>query len=293
MTLIHLNTTMKYSVISLKVMLFLATTAFLMLNDALAANQQIAASDKAQILTMVDEIRAPGENFSFRLEVNSESASNSHSSELGVWVHQGSKSLVRYQQPIKQRNRALLLDGANMWIYIPGTRRPIRISPQQQLMGAVSYADVARVVFSEDYQVSRLIELSKKLENHELNSELFKIKNMRSSDSSLTLKPGIQLELTARYAKANYQKIHLWVTAKEFYPIRADFISLSGRQLRTIYYRDYRLILGKQRPTTLAILDAINPKNRATLKYSNFKLQKTPGVYFQPSYLAKSARLEF
>ncbi|TQK01311.1 outer membrane lipoprotein-sorting protein [Herbaspirillum sp. SJZ130] len=227
--------------------------------------QEIDTVDAASILEKVDAIRSPSENFVFTVKVNSLTSTLEGESEFEVSVHNRTKSLVLYRQPIRQRGRALLLDGPNMWIYIPGTNRPVRISPQQQLTGAVSNADVARVVFSLDY----CVELVEKQHIDDL--------------------PALRLELRARQNSVPYQYVQLWITQKDLRPLKADFFSLSKKLIRTIRYEGYRNVLGQQRPTILKIVDAINPTVKATLTYSNFKIQDTPPEHYQPSYLGRLA----
>lgn len=221
--------------------------------------------DAASILEKVDAIRSPSDNFVFTVKLQSQTSSSENESEFEVFVRNSTKSLVLYRQPIKQRGRSLLLDGANMWIYIPGTSRPVRISPQQQLIGAVSNADVARVVFSLDYIAGS-------------------IEKQRLDDL-----PVLKLDLRARQNNVPYQRIDLWVAEKNLHPLKADFFSLSGKLIRTIQYSGYQNVLGKERPTILQISDAINPTIKATLSYSNFKIKDTPEEYYQPSYLGRLA----
>ncbi|MBO9537885.1 outer membrane lipoprotein-sorting protein [Herbaspirillum sp.] len=244
--------------------IFFTTTLFSAIPQTVLA-QEIDEVDTTSILEKVDAIRSPSENFVFTVKVDSQTSTLKNESEFEVLVHNRTKSLVLYRQPIKQRGRALLLDGPNMWIYIPGTNRPVRISPQQQLTGAVSNADVARVVFSLDYRVER-------------------IEKQRIDDL-----PAFKLELRARQSNIPYQYVQLWITQKDLHPLKADFFSLSQKLIRTIHYEGYKNILGQQRPTTLKISDAINPSVKATLTYSNFKIQDTPPEYYQPSYLERLA----
>ena len=221
--------------------------------------------DAASILKNVDAIRSPSDNFIFTVKLHSQTSSSENESEFEVLVRNSTKSLVLYRQPIKQRGRALLLDGTNMWIYIPGTSRPVRISPQQQLVGAVSNADVARIVFNLDY-------IADSVEKQNLD------------DLSI-----LKLDLHARQNDVPYQRVQLWVAEKNLHPMKAAFFSLSGKLIRTIEYDGYQNILGQQRPTILRIFDVINPTIKATLSYSNFKIQETPEEYYQPSYLGRLA----
>lgn len=237
----------------------------LVLLFGVAGNCCAQETDAQSILRKVDAIRSPSDNFVFTVQLQAQSAAGATDNEFEVAVRESTKSLVVYRQPLKQRGRALLLDGPNMWIYIPGTSRPMRISPQQQLIGAVSNADVARVVFNLDY-VADTVE-----------------------KSTLNDTPALKLSLRAKAANTSYQKINLWVADPQLRPLAAEFFSLSGKLLRTIRYDGYQEVLGQSRPTLLTISDAINPALKATLKYSNFRLKETPEMYYQPSYLGRLA----
>lgn len=228
-----------------------------------AASVRAQDMDAADILRKTDSVRSPSPNFAFTVQLQSRSRAGQNESEFEVSVRESTKSLVLYRQPLKQRGRALLLDGPNMWIHIPGTNRPIRISAQQQLAGAVSNADVARVVFSIDYDSER-------------------IEKVRVGDT-----PALKLSLRAKQRTSSYQTIQLWVGEQDYRPLKAEFYSLSGKLVRTIQYGGYKPVLGRHRPTVLEITDAINPSVSATLTFSNFKIKETPAEYYQPSYLGR------
>lgn len=215
----------------------------------------------ASLLERVDHIRAPSDDFIFTVSANVNNGKNV--SEYTVRVHQSSKSLVLYTKPIKNKGRVILMDGRNMWIYIPGTSRPMRISPQQQLVGAASNADIARVVFSLDYSVESA--------TNKTNDE----------------QPIIELQLKAKDKSTPYGTITLIVEQDTFHPLRAELFALSGKLLKTIEYKDYEQILGEMRPTTLSIADNINTDNITVLTYSDFKLEDTPEEYYQPTFLSR------
>lgn len=217
-----------------------------------------------QILERVDQVRSPGENFIFSIQLRAQTRAGIIENEFDVWVRESKKSLVLYRKPTDQRGRALLLDGNNMWIFVPGTSRALRISPQQQLVGVASNADVARVSFHLDYAAEGEV-------------------NPTELDSQSALK----MKLTAKDEKAIYRTIEIWTTRDEYRPLRADFFSLSGKLIRTIEYQGYQMVLGEMRPMELKITDALRSTDQAVLTYSKFQIKETPAEYFQPAYLSK------
>lgn len=231
--------------------------------SALVAPLALAEEPQA-ILDAVDKIRAPGENFGFSLKVDNVRADGeTRSFGFTVRVKDKVKSLVTYVAPPTADGKRLLLVGQDMWIYVPGTRRAIRISPQQQLLGQVSNADVARVVYSIDYAASA------------------------AAPYKLPDGNGYRLTLTAKSKDSPYQRIELVVAKPDYRPLQAEFYALSGRLLKTTYYQDYRSVAGKMRPMRLVVEDAINKSDRTTLNYSDLREMQTPDEYFQKDYLPR------
>lgn len=224
----------------------------------------VLAEDPQAILAAVDAIRAPGDDFGFSLKVESTRADgDTRDFGFAVRVKDKIKSLVTYVSPPTADGKRLLLVGQDMWIYVPGTRRAIRISPQQQLLGQVSNADVARVVYSVDYTADT-------------------VAPQRGPDGD-----GYRLTLKAKDNASPYQRIELVVGKPDYRPLQAEFYAPSGRLLKTIYYQDYRSVAGKLRPLRLVAEDAINKAERTVMTYSELRQLDTPDEYFQKDYLPR------
>jgi hypothetical protein len=241
----------------MKILPAICATLILLLSATLAEG----ALSPEEILVHVDNVRAPGPNFIFTVKADEIEKPGSAQHRFEVRVRDMTKSLVLYRQPVKQRGRVLLMDGPDMWIFIPGTSRALRISPQQQLVGGISNADVARVVFSLDYtaeSVRQVVEQGKNI---------------------------LVLVLTSKGKSTQYRKITLYCSAEDYAPVRAEFFSLSGKLLRTAYYGDYQMVLGKMRPMSVKMISAVNKADNVLLSYTAMGVKDTPQSYYQPSYL--------
>jgi len=215
-----------------------------------------------QLLQRIDRIRAPAESFVFELKLTAyRGAEVSSVNGFTVHVKDSSKSLVKFTAPPTNKGRRLLLTGENMWIYIPGSRGALRISPQQRLLGQVAYGDIARVVYSLDYQAGNVAE------------EIVEGERV------------IRLDLKAKSKGAAHDRITLWVNHETLRPVKAEFLALSGRLLKVGYYKDYRWVLGQERPMLLEVRDAIRKEERSTLEYLGMWLEDTPDIFFQRTYL--------
>ncbi len=214
------------------------------------------------ILSRVDAIRAPGPNFSFEISLTS---ADNQRLKMSVRVKDQVKSLVRYLQPARIAGRTILFVERNMWIYVPGSRRALRISPRQQVLGGVISADIARMVYSLDYKVDR-VEL---LEDESGESRRRLVLSQKSKDVA-------------------YSRIDLIVGGEEVRPLRAEFYAANGsRLLKTAFFEGYREVLGQKRPTVLRVVDHMAANVTTTLEYSNYSLDHTPASYFQPAFLKR------
>ena len=213
------------------------------------------------LLEKVDLVRAPADNFIFHID-----AIGPEGDEfvLQVRVREQVNSLVRYLAPPKAKGRALLFLGPNMWVYVPGSRRPLRISPQQQALGGVSSADIARVVYNLDYVLESVEE-----------------------QDAVAGEQRLLLKLKRASRGAAYERIDLEVVGKEARPLRAVHYSLSNRALKTVYFEDYQFVLNRWRPLLLRIVDHLEGDAETVLRYREYAVEETPETWFQPTYLKR------
>jgi hypothetical protein len=112
----------------------------------------------------------------------------------------------------KEKGRAVLLLGDQMWLLLPSTKRPMKVSPQQRMMGSAAGGDVARTRFREDYTVQTLAE------------------------ESLEGRGCWRLELAAKRPSLSARQVVLWVAREGSLPIKAEFRLASGKLARTALF---------------------------------------------------------
>ncbi len=165
-------------------------------------------------------------------------------------------SIVKYLKPSKDKGKKILAKGMDMWIFIPSGKRPIRISPQQRLIGSVSNIDVARISLGVDYYAS----------------EVF--------SSSHNKKKAWLLRLKSKNKKSLYAQADLLIEVGTYKPKSAIFYTQSGKASKKIIFSGYKNIKGKQIATTRTIIDLLTG-NKSTLTYLKFKKSKISDEYFQ------------
>ena len=242
------------------------------LSTALHAEAPAAAPDNAEaqaLLARADEFRNfRGKAFSFDLTlVSHEEGEASKSFKLNARILNPHTSLVVYADPPSEQGKALLMDGNNLWFSTPTNSKPLRITPQQRLLGEASNGDVASTDFSGDYSPAVV------------------------ARESLDGVNAVKLELIARPNNlAAYGRVLLWVRASDSAPVKAEFFGPSGKLLKTAYYRKYETLAGlggKRQLTELEIVNALNPGKRTVMQYAGFKLGELPETMFTTAYLTR------
>jgi len=220
------------------------------------------AEDANSIVRKADAVRGPQGSFRMKIKVTSERPDQAKQEMfLETYVKDRTTSVVKFTDPARERGKAMLMVNDDLWMYIPGSKRTFRISPQQRLMGDVSNADVARVNFADDYS-STMVKKSDKVDG----------------------KDCYQLELTAK-TKVSYAKIHYWVEHKTYRPVKATFFAVSGKPLKYATYTGYKEIAGALRPTIVQIVDGIKPDWKSEIQYTSIALKTFPDSIFQQSAL--------
>lgn len=164
------------------------------------------------------------------------------------------KSLVIFTGGINQGQKVLLQD-QQFWLQLPGSRRPMRITPMQKLMGEASSGDVASLSWSADYQAT-------------LASE------QPNADEQV-------LELSANRAGLSYQRIRLVIAASDQFPLRAEFYVGSGKLAKQATFVRGPLN-GQDRVIAMQLTDKLQSKAITVLHYDSVTPQQLPARLFNP-----------
>jgi outer membrane lipoprotein-sorting protein len=178
------------------------------------------------------------------------------------------RDIVRYVQPPRDAGKSVLLDSHILWFYDPSSNSSVRISPQQQLLGKASIADVLTVNLALDY-----------------SSKIVAVEDTKDADRHVV--HCWHLDLHASNDRASYDRIELWVEQGTFHPIKGRFYADSGRLMKILYYRNYQPVLGSVRPIEAIVIDAVDTSLVTTVTTSDYRAQSIPDAWFQRAYLPK------
>lgn len=226
------------------------------------------AQQAADILKAADKFRASSQNMQLETSISVSAADGSGLKERSytVFVQAKHKSLVLMQSPAEKGQRVLML-GDDFWLVMPGSTRPMRITPMQKLLGDASTGDIATMSWSEDYQA-------------ELVGE-------EDCDAARCL----HLKLTALRKGVTYQRIELWVGKSKHEPIRADLYVQSEKLAKQA-----RFVMDKPSSPTLMIemllSDKLSNHKETRVRYLERKERTVPEAWLNPMFLSTNPRLD-
>ena len=178
------------------------------------------------------------------------------------------RSLVRFLEPERDREKLMLKEGNTLWFYDPASKASVRLSPQQRLLGQASNGDVVTVNLSRDYTAALAGEET-------------------VTDGDRQPRDCYHLDLNASSEDVTYARIELWVDKHDNHPIKGKFYSDSGRLLKTAFYRRWEEQLGQVRPTETIIIDGIDPNLVTKMQFSDYGWRDIPESWFQRDFLPR------
>lgn len=231
----------------------------------LSGSAWAAEPNAAEILKASDRSRGggiPGIRWTVRIVPGG--GADSEPERLLLLKANATASLAETREPARFKGSKLLQVDRNMWMSRPGLRKPIPISPRQKLSGQAAQGDIASTNYAIDYQ-------GKLLREDVVNGEACYV-----------------LELTAINKFCTYDRITYWVSKQRLVGVKADFISLSGKLLKsaTFEYANQIAHEGKTFPfvSKMTIKDALTPAE-TTLVYSDVHVTELARAEFDVNRL--------
>lgn len=189
-------------------LLFAAVSILAQEAPAPTAPVEVVTPSGEELLARVDRLRHPWPSFTVELTVKD---ANTAGQRWKVSARDNGDARLDGLSD-KEKGRSVLMLGDQMWLLLPGTRRPLKVTPQQRMMGSAAGGDVARTRFRQDYAVQKVAE------------------------DSLAGQACWRLDLSARSAATSARTVRLWVARDRQIPLRADFHLASGKLARTALF---------------------------------------------------------
>ncbi len=241
---------------TLRSSLLLVVVAFLIAYAVVGHAASPDTPDAAALLKRSDAFRNGWPSYSLHVKITNYESDKSDEEELYQVSQKGTdKTYVEFMSP-RDKGRHLLMLGDDMWIYLPDTSRPVRITPLERLSGDASNGDIARTNYSVDY----------------------------SAVYVRTEKVGVQacyvLSLDAKRKGATYQRILYWLRVEDARPVRAEFYLTSGKRIKSATFDEYAPFGGKLLLRRLTLYDEIRHNSHSVLEYSGAAPRELPDKLF-------------
>ena len=218
--------------------------------------EESKAVDAEALLKRSDTFRNGWTSYVLKVKITNYESDKSDEEKLYTVSQKGAdRTYVEFMSP-RDKGRHLLMLGDDMWIYLPDTSRPIRITPLERLSGDASNGDVARTNYAVDY------------------SPVYLRTEKQGSEQCFVL------ELKARRKGATYQSILYWLRVEDARPVRAEFFLTSGKHIKTATFDDYAPSAGKMLLRRLTLYDEIRHNSHSVLEYSGAAPRDLPDKLF-------------
>ncbi|OLQ90340.1 outer membrane lipoprotein-sorting protein [Vibrio panuliri] len=253
--------------------LFKVTTTLLLMMGAIGcANATLNREQVDQLIAQADAYRLDQESAKVVSFVSLyKNGQLDKTREYHVYSRPNRQSLVVFKSTVEAGQKMLMLQD-NFWLQMPKSRRPIRITPMQKLLGEASVGDISSLTWSEDYQGT------------------WQTTEEALDENGLSYATE-QLQLIAKTGSASYQKINLWLEKETGFPVKADFYLRSGKLAKKAYFtrgvRDGQLAV-----TAMTLFDAIQAQQKTVIDYRSVTPWHLADKFYNPSYLARNKSTE-
>jgi outer membrane lipoprotein-sorting protein len=162
----------------------------------------------ANLLEEIDNRLQPFSYESYRQLINIEPDGSKKEFVMYMVKKDKDKVASLFLSPSSDKGRSTLRLGENMWLFIPGIAKPLRIASMQSVTGGVfNNADIMRLDFSVEYDIAA-----------------------REEKEGLYI-----LQLQAKHEGVTYEQLRMEVDRKSLFPRKIDCYA-GGILLKTIRY---------------------------------------------------------
>jgi hypothetical protein len=238
---------------------------------AFAAATAHADDGVPTLLKAADRYRTGADNLQVETHVSVLNRDGSPDKErrYTVFVQAQHKSLVLMRSPAEAGQKVLML-GDDFWLLMPGSQRPLRITPSQKLLGDASTGDIATMSWADDYAGSVVGDEPCLPESEQVCR---------------------RLSLQATRKGVSYQRIELWLGKQRHEPVRAELYVHSdklAKQARFVFDQP----AAPTQVTEMVLHDQLSNHKETRVRYVSRQGKTVPDSWLNPMFLARNPALE-
>jgi hypothetical protein len=228
-----------------------------------------ALPDVARLLADADRYRLSDENLVVETRINTFHRDGTPDKErlYTVYAQSGHRSLVVMRSPAEAGQKVLML-GDDFWLLMPGTQRPMRITPSQKLLGDASTGDIATLRWSEDYAATL------------------------AGEEQCEEQACWHLGLTAQRKGVSYQRIELWIGKTHHEPLRAELFVQSDKLAKQARFIPDRHTGRPRQIDAMVLRDQLGSHKETRVEYLSRQKKAVPESWLNPMALARNPVLE-
>jgi len=216
-------------------------------------------SEVDSILKRSDSYRNGWPSYVLHVKITNYEANKTDEEKLYEVSQKGTeKTYVEFLSP-REKGQHLLMLGDDMWVYLPETSRPVRITPLERLSGDASNGDVARTNYAADYTPA-FIRTEKCGKDEQMSCYV--------------------LNLAAKRKGATYQRIQYWLRSEDARPVKAEFYLTSGKLMKSATFDDFYNVAGHPQLRRMTLTDELRHNSHSVLEYSGIAPRDLPDKLF-------------
>ena len=241
----------------------LALLSIAFLSDAVG--QEAEDSEAQKLLERLDEARFPNAYGMTMTMMTTRPGRDDLTYEYDIIGIGTDKSLMTVTAPARERDQQILLNGDNLYLFVPDVSRPVKLTRKQSFMGSTfSNEDVMNSTLADDYTAKVL--------NREIRNG----------------KPYYKVELNAKNRSVAYAKMTAGIDSITAIPDTIVYYGLSGKALKEMVSTDNKMLAGKLRPSRMVMYDFLEEGAWTEVVITSLnKKDNIPESVFNPTRMGK------
>jgi hypothetical protein len=261
---------------------------------ALAAAATLAQADidVTTLLKAADRYRAGAENLQVETQVTvlNRDGSTDKERRYTVFAQAQHKSLVLMRSPAEAGQKVLML-GDDFWLLLPGSQRPLRITPMQKLLGDASTGDIATMSWAEDYTGTLAGEEQCEASPPPDRTKAGDAPSGSGAAGRGPSAPCWHLSLQAARKGLTYARIELWVGKARSEPLKAELYVQSDKLAKLASFVFDKADKPTQ-VTEMVLSDKLSSHKETRVRYVSRQPKQVPEAWLNPMFLARNPALE-
>lgn len=229
---------------------------------AAAAPVKPAAPKTAEEIVKVASATLFPENFTAKLKMGQNKPGAPETfSELILYKKGNNQVRADYTAPASQAGQRVLRKDGQIWMFMPDTKRPIKLSPKQSFGGSeFNNNDLMRLNLEQDYVPT----IASETDTHWV------------------------LDMKAKDRSVSYDVIKWTIEKKTLRSVRQEYYTLSGKLIKTLEFSEYKTYAGLERPSVFTMKSNLAEGVFSRMTYLEFAPGKTlPDSEFRSDALNK------